>query len=57
MRNVRMLGVVVFQNISILKKMQMLCLRISDFCLGTERMETLRRKKTLIPPMHYLIKS
>ena len=36
-----MIDVVVFQNISILKKMWMLYLGISGFCLGTKRMKTL----------------
>ena len=52
-----MIDVVVFQNISILKKMRMFCLRIPDFCLGTKWVEPLKRKISLIPPMHYLTKS
>ena len=41
MNNVCMIDAVVFQNMSILKKMRMFCLRISAFCLG---MKILRRK-------------
>ena len=40
-----MMNVVVFQNISILKKMRMFCLRIFDFCLGTKWVETLLLKE------------
>ena len=40
-----MIYVVVFQNISILKKMWMLCLEISDFCLGMKWVKTLLLKE------------
>ena len=36
-----MIDAMVFQNISILKEMRMLCLGISDFCSGMKRVETL----------------
>ena len=40
-----MIDVVVFQNISILKMMQMFCLRIPDFCLGMKWVRTLLLKE------------
>ena len=49
-----MIDVVVFQNISILRKKRMFCFEISDFCFGDGDPE---KKETLTPPMHYLTKS
>ena len=45
MSNEFMTNVVVFQNISILKKMRMFCLGIFDFCLGMKWVETLLEKE------------
>ena len=47
MSNVWMIDVVVFQNISILKKMRMLCLEISDFCLEMKRFGNPEKKDNL----------
>ena len=40
-----MIDAVVFQNISILKKMRMSCLEIFDFCLGMKWVKTLLLKQ------------
>ena len=42
-----MIDVVVFQNISILKKRWMLFLEISDFCLGTKWIGNPEKKDNL----------
>ena len=42
-----MIDVVVFQNISILKEMRMLCLGISDFCLEIKRIGNPEKKDNL----------
>ena len=44
MNNVCMIDVVVFQNISILRKMGISRWRISDFCLGMRRIGNLEKE-------------